>query len=47
MQTLTLDQAAKLLKLHPQTLLQRARNGDIPAAKLGKCWVFIEQDLIQ
>jgi excisionase family DNA binding protein len=47
MQTLTLEQAATLLKMHPQTLLQRARNGDIPAEKPGKCWVFIEQDLIE
>jgi excisionase family DNA binding protein len=47
MQTLTLDQAATLLKLHPQTLLQLARSGNIPAAKPGKCWVFIQQDLIE
>jgi excisionase family DNA binding protein len=47
MQTLTLEQAATLLKLHPQTLLQLARAGDIPAAKPGKCWVFIQQDLIE
>jgi excisionase family DNA binding protein len=47
MQTLTLIQAATLLKLHPQTLLQLARSGDIPAAKPGKCWVFIQQDLIE
>ncbi len=46
MKTLDLLEAAKLLKLHPQTLLQRARAGEIPAAKPGKCWVFIEEDLI-
>jgi excisionase family DNA binding protein len=46
MNTLTLNQAAELLKLHPQTVLQRARAGEIPAAKPGKCWVFIEDDLI-
>ena len=46
MNTLTLDQAAELLKLHPQTVLQRARLGETPAAKPGKCWVFIEDDLI-
>ncbi|WP_446808374.1 helix-turn-helix domain-containing protein [Methylomonas sp. 2BW1-5-20] len=46
MNTLDLHQAAALLKLHPQTILQKARAGDIPAAKPGKCWVFIEQDLI-
>ncbi|MGR9044895.1 MAG: helix-turn-helix domain-containing protein [Gammaproteobacteria bacterium] len=47
MNTLTLQQAAELLKLHPQTILQKARAGKLPAAKLGKCWVFIEQDLIE
>ena len=46
MKTLDLLEAAKLLKLHPQTLLQRARAGEIPAAKPGKCWIFIEEDLI-
>jgi excisionase family DNA binding protein len=46
MNTLTLNQAAELLKLHPQTVLQRACAGEIPAAKPGKCWVFIEDDLI-
>lgn len=47
MKTLDLSEAADLLKLHPQTVLQRARSGDIPAAKSGKCWVFIEEDLIE
>jgi hypothetical protein len=46
MQTLDLKKASTLLKLHPQTVLQRARSGEIPAAKLGKCWVFIEEDLV-
>jgi len=44
--TLTLNEAATLLKMHPQTVLQRARSGELPAAKPGKCWVFIEEDLI-
>ncbi|MGZ8227491.1 MAG: helix-turn-helix domain-containing protein [Methylococcaceae bacterium] len=47
MRTLDLSEAAQLLKLHPQTVLQRVRAGDIPGAKLGKCWVFIQQDLIE
>ncbi|HIG66210.1 MAG TPA: DNA-binding protein [Methyloprofundus sp.] len=46
MKTLDLKCAAALLKIHPQTLLLRARSGSIPAAKPGKCWVFIEEDLI-
>ena len=46
MNTLTLRQAAALLKIHPVTLLEKARAGDIPGAKIGKCWVFVEIDLI-
>ncbi|WP_446808633.1 helix-turn-helix domain-containing protein [Methylomonas sp. 2BW1-5-20] len=46
MQTLNLEEAARLLKLHPSTVLAKARAGDIPAAKPGKCWVFIDEDLI-
>ena len=34
------------MKLHPLTVLQRARAGEITAAKPGKCWVFIEEDLV-
>ncbi|MGZ4979612.1 MAG: helix-turn-helix domain-containing protein [Methylobacter sp.] len=41
-----LAEASELLKLHPQTVLQRARSGEIPAAKPGKCWVFVQEDLI-
>jgi len=46
MNTLTLQQAAALLKIHPVTLLEKARAGEIPGAKIGKCWVFVEIDLI-
>jgi hypothetical protein len=34
------------LKLHPTTLAAKARVGEIPGAKLGKCWVFLEVDLV-
>jgi excisionase family DNA binding protein len=44
--TLTLREAAELLKLHPVTVQERARAGEIPAAKPGKAWVFIEEDLV-
>ena len=45
--TLNLKQAAELVKLHPVTLQGKAKAGEIPAAKPGKCWVFIEADLIE
>lgn len=43
--TLTLDQAAAYLKLHPHTVQERARAGAIPGSKPGRRWVFIESDL--
>ena len=46
MKTLDLEQASKLVKLHPSTVLAKARAGEIPAAKPGKCWVFIDIDSI-
>jgi excisionase family DNA binding protein len=47
MSTLTLQQAAALLKIHPITLQAKARAGEIPGAKIGKRWVFVEIDLIE
>jgi excisionase family DNA binding protein len=47
MLTFTLQQAADYLKLHPVTLSEKARTGEIPGAKLGKRWVFLEIDLIE
>jgi len=47
MDTLTLPQAAELLKIHPVTLLNKANAGEVPGAKIGKCWVFIEIDLLE
>jgi excisionase family DNA binding protein len=47
METLTLRDAAALLKIHPVTLLTKAKAGEIPGAKIGKRWVFVEIDLIE
>ena len=46
MNTLDLQQAAELLRIHPVTLQAKAKAGEIPGAKIGKCWVFVEVDLI-
>jgi hypothetical protein len=45
MQTLDLHQAAAFLKMHPEEIRKRARLGQLPGAKAGKRWVFIEDDL--
>ena len=46
METLNLEQAAAFLKMHPVTVQAKARSGEIPAAKPGKCWAFIKDDLV-
>jgi hypothetical protein len=45
MRTLDLEEAAAWLKIHPNRLQERAKAGEIPGAKIGKRWVFIEEDL--
>ncbi|MBX3694213.1 MAG: helix-turn-helix domain-containing protein [Steroidobacteraceae bacterium] len=45
MKTLNLQQAAALLLIHPVTLQAKARAGEIPGAKPGRRWVFVEDDL--
>ncbi len=47
MKTLDLHAAAELLHIHPVTLRDKARAGEIPGAKIGKSWVFVEVDLIE
>ena len=47
MSTLTLQEAARLLKIHPVTLQEKARSGEIPGAKIGRSWVFVEIDLLE
>jgi hypothetical protein len=43
--SLTLEQAAAFLHMHPETLRERAKAGIVPASKPGKCWVFLQEDL--
>jgi hypothetical protein len=45
MRTLELKEAAAFLHIHPVTLLKKAQAGEVPAAKPGKCWVFLDVDL--
>lgn len=44
--TLSLEEAAEFLRMNPESLRQRAKAGIIPGAKPGKCWVFLQQDLV-
>lgn len=47
MESWTLEQAARFLQLHPEELRRRAKAGGIPAAKVGKRWVFLAEDLAE
>ncbi|TDJ70154.1 MAG: DNA-binding protein [Proteobacteria bacterium] len=45
MKTLTLTEAAKLLKCHPETIRQKLKSSEILAAKVGRRWVIMERDI--
>ena len=45
--TLDLKEAAAFLRCHPQELRSRAKAGKIPGAKVGRAWVFLEDDLAE
>lgn len=40
MKVLTLEQAARLLRLHPSTVYRMVKRGEIPAVKIGRVWRF-------
>ena len=40
--TYNINSAAELLGIHPDTLQERAASGEIPGAKIGKSWIFLE-----
>jgi len=44
---LTLEEAAKHLKIGKSSLYQRAREGGIPAHKYGRVWRFDVEELEQ
>jgi len=45
MKSLTLKEAASFLKMHSETLREKAKGGHVPGRKVGKAWVFIEEHL--
>lgn len=45
MRTMNLKEAAEFLNMNPESLRQKAKVGIVPGAKVGKSWVFIEEDL--
>ena len=37
---LTLEEAAEFLRINPEVLRRKAREGKVPAAKIGRQWRF-------
>jgi excisionase family DNA binding protein len=46
MNTLDLEEAAKLLHCSTSTVQQKAAAKEIPGTKIGRAWIFIQEDLI-
>lgn len=46
MHTLNLKEASNILKMTPEALRKKISKGEIPAAKIGKSWLFIKDDLV-
>ena len=46
MRTFDLAEAASFLRMNAEELRQRAKAGRIPGAKIGRRWVFLEDDLV-
>ena len=44
--TCDIHQASELLKIHWQTVLDLINKGFIPAAKIGRAWVMLENDVL-
>ncbi|MER2540014.1 MAG: helix-turn-helix domain-containing protein [Azonexus sp.] len=45
MKTLNLETAADFLNISADTMRDLAADGTVPGAKIGKCWVFTDEDL--
>lgn len=44
---LTTSEVAELLDIHPVSVRRKARNGDLPAMKLGRDWFYPRTELEQ
>lgn len=47
MRTLDIDECAEFLKIDRSTALELAGKGELPGAKIGRPWVFLEEDLVE
>jgi excisionase family DNA binding protein len=44
---MTVEETAHFLRIHPETLREKARQGKIPALKVGRAWRFQRERLEQ
>jgi len=44
---MSVEEAAHFLRIHPETLREKARRGKIPALKVGRAWRFQRERLEQ
>lgn len=44
---LTLEQVAKLLKLHRRTIYNLVRNGTLPGRRVGRSWRFLRSEIMK
>lgn len=45
MPTMTCEEAGRLLRLHPRRVQRLARQGRLPASRIGRKWLFRSEDL--
>ena len=45
MKTFSIEGAASYLNISPDTMRNLAANGEVAGAKIGKAWVFADEDL--
>jgi Helix-turn-helix domain len=47
MKTLDIDQCAEFLKINITAATEMAAVGELPGARIGRAWVFLEEDLVE
>lgn len=47
MSTLSVPEAASVLKVHVKTVADLIQQGAFPAAKIGRAWVMMEKDVLK
>lgn len=47
MKTFDLDECAQFLKISSPAVFEMAIRGELPGARIGRSWVFLEEDLVE